>query len=328
VTAEEVVPKLTTENERLQKTVASLTSQLEESEKKLEEERTARKTVEDSRDSKIKDIEASWSAVLDEKKDNWESKEKSLEEKVESQDRLLKELKANYEVSQRLGNGEEAGTESNSATAAELDIVSSELERTSHRLAEVEARNEQLRLDLAQTASAQAQHVAVEDDPAFLRLRSENSSLLRKLENARFEKDSERTRLETGSRNLEREIKSLKSEKEALREKVQKWSDYDNVKQELEVLKVSEPSSHAQASTDNISPSNLRQATMTMRQPNSLFLRTALPAKERAARLWSSCCLLATRRLATSSQSCACRTMTCRADWKPYKKSFRKPTWS
>ncbi|KAJ4398882.1 hypothetical protein N0V91_009835 [Didymella pomorum] len=237
VTAEEVVPKLTAENERLQKTVAALTSQLEESEKKLEEERTTRKTVEDSRDSKIKEIEASWSAVLDEKKDNWESKEKSLEEKVESQDRLLKELKANYEVSQRLGNGEDVTGESSGATAAELEIISSELERTSHRLAEVEARNEQLRLELAQTASAQAQHVAVEDDPAFLRLRSENSSLLRKLENARFEKDSERTRLETGSRNLEREIKSLKSEKEALREKVQKWSDYDNVKQELEVLK-------------------------------------------------------------------------------------------
>lgn len=239
MTAEEVVPKLTSENERLQKTVASLTTQLEESEKKLEEERTARKTLEDSRDTKIKEVEASWTAVLDEKKDNWEAKEKSLEEKIESQDRLLKELKANYEVSQRLGNGDEAAGEgSGGATAAELEIVNSELERTSHRLAEVEARNEQLRLDLAQTTSAQAQHVAVEDDPAFLRLRSENSSLLRKLENARFEKDSERTRLETGFRNLEREIKSLKSEKDALREKVQKWSDYDNVKQELEVLKV------------------------------------------------------------------------------------------
>jgi len=176
---------------------------------------------------------------LSEKQDNWESKEKSLEEKVENQDRLLKELKASYEVSQRLGKGEEAEGENRSgATAAELEIVSSELERTSHRLAEIEARNEQLRLELAQTASAQAQHVAVEDDPAFMRLQSENSSLLRKLENARFEKDSDRTRLEAESRSLEREIKSLKSEKEALREKVQKWGDYDNVKQELEVLKV------------------------------------------------------------------------------------------
>jgi homeobox protein cut-like len=240
VTAEETVPKLTSENQHLQKTVASLTSQLDTTEKKLEEERTARKALEDSRDAKIKEVEASWSAVLAEKQDNWEAKEKSYEEKVESQEKLLKELKASYEVSQRLGKGEEAeGDTSRGATAAELEIVSSELERTSHRLAEVEARNEQLRLELAQSASAQAtQSVPVEDDPAFLRLQSENSSLLRKLETARFEKESERTRLGTETRGLEREIKSLKSEKEALREKVQKWSDYENVKQELEVLKV------------------------------------------------------------------------------------------
>lgn len=238
VTAEEIVPKLTTENERLQKTVASLTTQVDESEKKLNEERTARKALEDSRDSKIAEVEQSWSAVLSEKQDNWEAKEKSLEEKVENQDRLLKELKASYEVSQRLGKeeGEDEGT--STATAAELEIVSSELERTSHRLAEIEARNEQLRLELAQATSVQVHQVAVEDDPAFLRLQSENSSLLRKLENARFEKDSDRTRLETEARSLEREIKSLKNEKDALREKVHKWSDYDNVKQELEVLKV------------------------------------------------------------------------------------------
>ncbi|KAF2119918.1 CASP C terminal-domain-containing protein [Lophiotrema nucula] len=239
VTAEEIVPKLTSENEHLQKTVVRLTTQLDDAEKKLEEERTARKTLEDTRDSKIKEVEASWSAVLSEKQDNWEAKEKSLEDKVDSQDRLLKELKASYEVSQRLGKGEDAeGDSGRGATAAELEIVSSELERTSHRLAEVEARNEQLRLELAQSASASAtQQVPVEDDPAFLRLQSENSSLLRKLENARFEKDSERRRLETETRSLEREVSSLKSEKETLRDKVHKWSDYDNVKQELEVLK-------------------------------------------------------------------------------------------
>ena len=240
VTAEEIVPKLTSENQHLQKQVVTLTSQLEAAEKKLEEERAARKNLEDNREAKIKEVEASWSAVVSEKQDNWEAKEKSLEEKVESQDKLLKELKASYEVSQRLGKGDEAeGGAASGATAAELEIVSSELEKTSHRLAEVEARNEQLRLELAHSASAQAtQHVPVQDDPAFLRLQSENSSLLRKLENARFEKESERTRLETETRSLEREIKSLKGEKDALREKVQKWGDYENVKQELEVLKV------------------------------------------------------------------------------------------
>jgi homeobox protein cut-like len=287
LTAEETVPKLNAENEHLQKTVASLTTQLEEAEEKLEEERLARKALEDARDSKIKEVEASWSAVLTEKQDNWEAKEKTLEEKVENQERLLKELKASYEVSQRLGQGEEAeGDLGRGATAAELEIVSSELERTSHRLAEVEARNEQLRFQLAQSASAQAtQQVPIEDDPAFLRLRSENSSLMRKLETARFEKDSERTRLETETRSLEREVKNLRGEKETLREKVQRWGDYDNVKQELEVLKVSYgPYETWVQLLIILSQLNSRPATTTMRQQRLLSPITVHPERAKAKR--------------------------------------------
>jgi hypothetical protein len=328
VTAEETVPKITAENERLQKTVANLTTQVDESEKKLEEERTARKALEDTRDSKIKEVEQSWSAVLSEKQDNWESKEKSLEEKVENQDRLLKELKASYEVSQRLGKGEEAEGESSSgATAAELEIVSSELERTSHRLAEIESRNEQLRLELAQSASSQAQHVAIEDDPSYLRLQSENSSLLRKLENARFEKDSDRTKLETETRSLEREIKSLKSEKESLREKVQKWGDYDNVKQELEVLKVCDSTGREWPKLTPHSRSNSQRETMTTKPLNLCSHKMVALAKERARHLNSSSSH-ATRSSATSLLSSASLTKTYKAVSKLCKTSSRAQTWS
>lgn len=242
MTAEETVPKLTAENEQLQKTVSKLTNQAEDTEKRLEQERSARQALEESRDTKIKEVEATWTAVINEKQDNWAAKEKSLEEKVENQERLLKELKASYEVFQRLGRGEEGSSEAHGgATAAELEIVSSELERANQRLADVEARNEHLRLELAQSASHtqnSQKATAVEDDPAYLRLRSENQSLLRKLDTARFEKDSEKRKLETDARNLEREVTALKADRDALREKVQKWGDYENVKQELEMLKV------------------------------------------------------------------------------------------
>lgn len=241
VTAEETVPKLTEENQQLQKSVNKLTSQLEDTERKLEQEREARQSLEESRDAKIKEVEASWSAVLSEKQDNWEAKERSLEDKVQNQERLLQEIKASYEVSQRLGRGEgEDDSGNRGATAAELEIVSSELERANVRLADIEARNEQLRVELAQAVSntQNTQTTAVEEDPAFLRLQSENSSLLRKLDSARLEKDSERRKLEAGTRSLEREIAALKSDRDSLREKVQKWGDYDNIKQELEVLKV------------------------------------------------------------------------------------------
>ena len=241
VTAEETVPRLEDENKRLQSQVEKLTVQLEDAEQRLDQEREARQHSDGTVDEKLKEVEASYKAVLNEKQDNWGSRERSLEERVENQDRLLKELKANYEVSQRLERSEEGSQDANrsSATAAELEIVTSELDRTNQRLAEVEARNEQLRLDLAHFTSQQSsqQNSSIEESPAFLRLQSENSSLLRKLESAKLDKDSEKGRLDTNMRIAERELTSLRSERQALKEKVQKMSDYDDVKQELEMLK-------------------------------------------------------------------------------------------
>jgi homeobox protein cut-like len=239
--SEDTLPKVTQENEHLQKNVSKLTTQLEETESRLETERTARRNLEEGLETKVKDVEASWAAVLEEKKGNWEAKEKLLEEKVENQDRLLNEIKASYEVTQRLGQSEsdENDTGRGHVTSAELEMVNSDLERTSVRLAEVEARNEQLRIELAQSASQVPSQPALnlEDDPAYMRMRSENSSLMRKVDAARVERDTRKRELDGKLRSLEREIGMLKDERDALKTKVQKWSDYEDVKQELEVLK-------------------------------------------------------------------------------------------
>ena len=185
-------------------------------------------------------METLWKAVIEEKKDNWEAKERSLEDKVESQERLLNELKASYEVSQRLGQGEdnENETRHNSASAAELEIVSSDLDRTSQRLAEVEARNEQLRVELAEASSSIQQKSTTDDDPNNARLRSENSTLLRRLDAIRLEKDSETRKHENRIRILEKNAQMLERDREGLRERIQSWRDYDEIKQELEIFKV------------------------------------------------------------------------------------------
>lgn len=238
--SEDTLPKLSQENQHLQGTVARLTSQLEDTESKLQTERTARRQLEGNLETKVKDVESSWVAVLDEKKDNWEAKEKALEDKIENQDRLLEEIKASYEVNQRLGRSDDAeSSQGGHVTSAELEMVNSDLERTSARLAEMEARNEQLRLELAQAKSQVSTQPAVdlEDDPGYMRVRSENSSLIRKLDAARVEKEGFKRDLDTKLRGLEREVGLLKEERDTLKAKVQKWSDYEDVKQELEVLK-------------------------------------------------------------------------------------------
>ncbi|PLB48350.1 hypothetical protein P170DRAFT_411146 [Aspergillus steynii IBT 23096] len=240
VHSEETVPRLTSERDQLQGSVDRLTSQLEDNERRLEEERAARKKLEDNQETKIKEIETSWSAVLSEKSNNWTAKEKSLEEKVENQERLLKELKASYEVSQRLGQDDDSGNGSQQgATAAELELVSADLEKASLRLAEVEARNEQLRLELAQAVShSQPEQItSVEDDPAYLRLQSENSSLLRKLDAARFDKDSQRHSWESKISQSERQFTKASAERDELRTKLEKVADYEDIRRELEMIK-------------------------------------------------------------------------------------------
>lgn len=237
--SEDTLPKLTQENGHLQKTVAKLTTQLEATETRLQTERDARKQLEENLETRVKEVESSWTAVLTEKQDNWSAKEKGLEDKMESQDRLLSEIKASYEVNERLGKNDDDDGQRGHVASAELEMAHSDLERTSARLAEVEARNEQLRLELAQSKSQMPAQptVALEDDPNYMRARSENSSLIRKLDAARVEKEGLKRDLAARLRGLEREVGLLKDERDALKGKVQKWGDYDEVKQELEVLK-------------------------------------------------------------------------------------------
>ncbi|KAH6682448.1 CASP protein [Verticillium dahliae] len=96
-----------------------------ETEAKLQTETTARRELESNLEDPSQGGRVHLECCGEEKKGNWEAKEKALEDKVENQERLLNEIKASYEM------------------------LRSDVERTSARLAEMEARNEQLRLDLA-----------------------------------------------------------------------------------------------------------------------------------------------------------------------------------
>lgn len=235
--SEDTVPKLNTENEQLKRQVSNLTRDLDIAEKRLQEERATRKKLEESQDAKAKEIETTWKGVLEESKSDWEAKEKALQERVASQDRLVEEMKANYEVSQRLEDTTGGdGARQSYASAAELDIVTSDLERTSQRLAEMQARNEQLRMELAEVSSNAPKRINLEDEPDFVQLRTANGSLLRKLEAAKVDKDSDVRRIEMRVKTFENEVQKLKQEREELQAKLSQWRDYPDIKRELEVF--------------------------------------------------------------------------------------------
>jgi homeobox protein cut-like len=217
-----------------------VTAQLEDCERRLNEERSARTSLERDLDGRNKEVEASWAKVLQEKQDNWEAKEKTLEEKMENQDRLLRELKANYEVSQRLDQTADSDSSWRSgAAAAELEIAHTELDKATSRLADLEARNEQLRTDLAQAVTRAAGEApqALEDKPSFQKLQSENSSLLRRLDAARYDRESEKHEWENKLSQVERQKAQTIAEVERLKIKAGKMDDYDEVRRELEMIK-------------------------------------------------------------------------------------------
>lgn len=235
-----------------------LTTKIEDAESKVEAETRSRRSLENELKTKIKGVENSWAELLEEKKTNWEAKEKFFEEKIDSQERLLSEIKASYEVTRRLGESEQTGNDQGlHVTNAELEMISSDLERTSTRLAEIEARNEQLLFELAQSAShVSSKPVNLEDDPGYVQIRSENASLLRKIEAARVEKDTKIRELESRLRSFERGTFMIEEERDNLRIKVQKWSDYDELKRELDIMKSIEFSMGDDGEIDDISPDN------------------------------------------------------------------------
>ena len=231
----------TLENECLQREISDLTQQLAQVERQRDEVRELLRRSQDAQNSKVKEVEQSWKAVLDEKKDNWEARERSLEHKVENQERLLGELKANYEVSQRLDESgdREKVSQAVATGAAELDLAHSEVERVNSRLVDIELRNEQLRQQLAE-ATSNVHHVnKSEEHEGEERLRVDNVKLLKRIDDLQAERIREQRKQSKNLQETKGVIQKLQQEQEALRLKLKKRGDYEMIQSELKALKVS-----------------------------------------------------------------------------------------
>jgi len=237
---------LNRENSSLNATVARLSGQVSNLEASIHAKNKELEKREKERDEEVKKTEEVWSGVLDEKTRNWEGKEKALMEKLQHQESVLKEIKASYEVAQRMGGSGGRGADGEEdmlvkERTAELELVSSDLERTTLRLAGVEARNEQLRAELASAKDGITDKVEEkkdEEDPIIARLQEQNSDLLKKVENVRSDSEGLKREWERKIRALERTVEALKRDKDTLKEKVNRWGDYEEVRRELEILKV------------------------------------------------------------------------------------------
>lgn len=125
------------------------------------------------------------------------------------------------------------------ARLQEMDLLTADLERANSRVAEMERRNEKLRaeIELVRSGSESADKVKglelqISD------LQSEAERLLRSLDMQKEDAERQQSEAQKREQDLNKSTEASKIELDHLREKVKQYSDYDEVKRELEIMKV------------------------------------------------------------------------------------------
>lgn len=122
-----------------------------------------------------------------------------------------------------------------------MDIVIADLERSNLRVAEVERRNGELRSEIVALQSGKgtgAEERANKLESNFHTLELEYDNLAQKLEQLQGEHKSEKDTLEKRVKTLEKDFARRQEEADGLKMKLRSLDDYDEMKRELEILKV------------------------------------------------------------------------------------------
>ena len=124
---------------------------------------------------------------------------------------------------------------------AEMDIVVADLERSNLRIAEVERRNGELRTEIAALQSGKgtgAEERANKLEMSFRTLELEYDTVAQKLERLQEERKLEKEAIEKKMKNLEKDVARRQEEADGLKIKLRSLDDYDEIKRELEILRV------------------------------------------------------------------------------------------
>ncbi|WOO82006.1 Protein CASP [Vanrija pseudolonga] len=178
-------------------------------------------------------------AEYDERMRNYEEREKDLQRQAQTLKDQLRDLSTSNESTQaKLMDASQRQEQDVAAKLAELDLVVADLNRANERVATVERRNELLRseIETVRSGSQQAEKVKAQENH-IAELEAEASRLLRALDQSKEAKAEvergEKRRLDDAARESAQQATEI----ENLRTKVKQYSDYDEIKRELEIMK-------------------------------------------------------------------------------------------
>lgn len=190
---------------------------------------------------KLNAKEDEFKSIIDEKESNWLEKENHLKDQIKIAQRQIEELRTSNEVTElKLDNqNKQTGRDGVSAsTLAELEIVTRDAEASKKRVFELEKRNEDLRRELSKSQNDIEIKLIKEDySKRVSELEGENVLLVANLNQTRKKlQDSDKEHaLKTDS--LNRDISSMELEIKNLKLQLDKASDYEEIKGELQLLR-------------------------------------------------------------------------------------------
>ncbi|KAN0064650.1 hypothetical protein ACQY0O_002280 [Thecaphora frezii] len=214
------------DNQRLQQCVHELEASFEE--------RLAQRI-----DAVEKEVSAKW----DERLRNLQEREKDLTQSLHLAHQQLQELKSKDEsaTAQLLQQGQQVDERETRGKLAEMELLTRDLERAQSRVENVERRNEQLRAEIESIKSGRDENDRIDAMAKELMQKEARISQLQALI------ESERRQLQSNQHEAARAVeekarlqRDREAEVESLRAKLARCADYDEIKRELEIVKMVE----------------------------------------------------------------------------------------
>ncbi|KAJ2926753.1 hypothetical protein H1R20_g10328, partial [Candolleomyces eurysporus] len=236
---EDELKKLREENAELRKKLVDLPS-LEASKKKLD---IKVEQLEHKMDEMIQDKVAQKAnelhATYDERIRNYEEREQDLQKQVALANTQLRDLRASHDTNQaKLIDHSQRQDQEVFSKLAEVDMIVADLDRANSRIATVERRNEILRAEIetlrsGNEASDRVKHL----ESQITELEAETERLSRSLEAQKaLTTEVEQNGIKKAEQ-INHDLQKRVAEVEHLKQRIGRFSDYDEIKRELDIMK-------------------------------------------------------------------------------------------
>lgn len=216
------------------------TSTLESAKKKAETRvEQLEQRMEDMIQEKVTQKENELNATYDEKMRNYEEREQDLQRQVALTKNQLRELRMSHDSNQaKLLDHTQRQDQEVVSKLSELDMMVADLERANSRVVTVERRNELLRAEIEAIKSGNESSDRLNElQTKVSDLESETDRLSQALEAQKAATIEVQTAATKKVEEVSRDLQKKASEIEQLRNKLKQYSDYDEIKRELEIMK-------------------------------------------------------------------------------------------